>query len=164
MRVILALAAAVFAAYLIFPPAFPFTHPDSAGYIAFAARRTVGYPLFLMGVESLFGTHRAAIPIQLFAMIGSAAFAANEIRKLTKSTLFGLATLALVIGNVFIYRYAFTILTEALFFSAIAVLTGLVCRFAGSPSRAIIGAMSLLVAVSILIRPASYIFIVVLAA
>ncbi len=117
-----------------------------------------------MGVESLFGTHRAAIPIQLFAMIGSAAFAANEIRKLTRSTLFGIATLALVIGNIFIYRYAFTIITEALFFSAIAVLTGLICRFAGSPSRGIIGAMSLLIAVSILIRPASYIFIVVLAA
>ncbi len=38
MYAILALAIAAFIAYLIFPPAFPFTHPDSAGYIAFAAR------------------------------------------------------------------------------------------------------------------------------
>ena len=162
MPFILAAALIAFLVYLVVPPAFPFLQTDSGSYIHFEAMRTPGYPMFLMAVEKIFGELRSAVPLQLAAMVASAAYLACEIRRLTQSTLLGLVALALIVANVFIYRYAFTIMSEALFLSALALLVGLICRFAAAPSTAIVAALSFTIAISILIRPVAYIFVPIL--
>lgn len=162
MPFILAAALLAFLVYLIAPPAFPFLQTDSGSYIHFEPMRTPGYPMFLMAVETIFGDLRGAVPLQLAAMVASAAYLACEIRRLTESTLLGLAALALIVANVFIYRYAFTIMSEALFFSALALMVGLICRFTAAPSTAVVAALSFTIAICILIRPVAYVFVPIL--
>ena len=83
-------------------------------------------------VDRIAGDLHAIIPLQLFAMVGSAGYLGIELRRLSGSTLAGVAAFALIVSNIFIYRYAFTVMTEALFFSGVAVLIALLCRFAAS--------------------------------
>jgi hypothetical protein len=162
MPLIIAIAAVAFVAYLVAPPAFPFLQTDSMSYVNFEPMRTPGYPLFLAFVAKLFGGLQPAAPIQLFAMIASAAYLSLELRQLTHSTLLAAAALLLIVGNLFIYRYAFTIMSEALFFAALAVIVGLICRFAARPGRGTIAALSCAIAVCILIRPVAYVFVPIL--
>ena len=164
MRLIVFFSIGAFVAYLIWQPAFPFLQSDSASYMEFAAMRTAGYPLFLALVQGAFGDLRYAIPIQLFAMVASAAYLALEIRRLTRSTAWGVATLVLVVSNIFIYRYAFTIMSEALFFAALAVFAGLICRICAAGSLGTLAAMSCTVGVAILIRPVAYVLLPILIA
>jgi len=162
MRLILACTLLAFVAYLAVPPAFPFMQTDSGSYIRFEAMRTPGYPMFLMAVESVAGNLRAIIPLQLFAMVASAGYLAIELQRLTRSTLLGLGTLLLIVSNIFIYRYAFTVMSEALFFAALAVIVGLICRLAARPGAGTVAALSFAIAIGVLIRPVSYVFVPIL--
>jgi hypothetical protein len=162
MPLIIAIAVVAFVVYLAAPPAFPFMQTDSMSYVSFEPMRTPGYPLFLAFVDKVFGDLRPAAPIQLFAMVASAAYLALELRRLTHSTLLAAAALLLIVGNLFIYRYAFTIMSEALFFAALAVIVGLICRFAARPGPGTIAALSFTIAVCILIRPVAYVFVPIL--
>lgn len=162
MRLILALTVAAFALYLIFPPPFPFIQTDSGSYIRFEASRTPGYPLFLSTVERITGDLHAIIPLQLFAMVGSAGYLGIELRRLTGSTLVGVAAFALIVSNIFIYRYAFTVMSEALFFAGVAILIALLCRFATAGGVVNIAAISFTVSACILIRPVAYVFVPIL--
>lgn len=162
MRPILALTALAFVLYLVVPPAFPFMQTDSGSYIRFEPMRTAGYPLFLATIQAVAGNLKAIIPVQLFAMVGSAGYLAIELRRLTGSTLMGVLALIFIATNLFIYRYAFTVMSEALFFSGVAILIALLCRFASAGGVVNIAAISFTVSVCILIRPVAYIFVPIL--
>ena len=164
MRLIALAAAGAFVAYMIWPPAFPFLQADSASYIHFDAMRTAGYPFLLTFIQRASGDLHRVLPVQLFAMVATAAYLAFEVGRLTRRPFLGLAALVLQVSNLFIYRYAFTIMPEALFFAVLAVFAGLLCRITATGGLGTLAAMSLTVGFAILIRPVAYILIPVLIA
>lgn len=163
-RAIYAFAFLAFVAYLILRPPFPFLQTDSASFIEFASSRTAAYPLFLKLIHAIFGDYRPAIYIQLAAMVGATGFLANEIRLLTRSALLGVITVALVLANVYIIRYAFSIMSEAPFFAGVSCVVAFGCRYARTRGLADLVWLSATIGICILIRPIAYSFLPVLVA
>jgi len=148
--------AAVAVAVAAVSPAFhalPFMAPDSASYLQADVGRTAGYPLLLRAVPLnwLEGLQVAALAL-------TAAWLAVEAAPIIHPLL-AIGLEASILGNPALMSYAFTVLPEAFFVSAVQAHLALALRLLRRPTRPAASALGVLAAVLVLLKPSGYSFL-----
>src|SRR6185436_12689464 len=103
--------------------ALPRLAPDSRTYLSWDVGRTPGYPLFLRIVPVGW-----VLVVQLLALAAGSGWLAYEMRRVVRPYWCVLLQLS-ILGNPALVSYAFTVLPEALFVTAVMVYCVLALRF-----------------------------------
>ena len=129
-------------------PTAPELQPDSDSYLEGNGTRTLGYPLFLYFI----GADGALVVQPMLATLALAYMGWEMARTLGSAVVTG-GTMLAVVGNVYIGRYHYAILTESLFVSFLMVLLGLLARLARDPSIRTMALASLVAGLAAATRP-----------
>ena len=156
------LAALAVAVPLLRPAPAALIQQDSAGYLAFDAARTAGYPLLLRLVEQLPGGLDALPGLQLAAYGAAALCLALAFRRLAGSRIAAGLLLLVLLGNPQVTRLSFMVMTEAPFLACLALVLALVCRLLLRPRWQVLALVSLVAGIAVLIRPAGYALVMLL--
>jgi hypothetical protein len=136
--------------------ALPLLEPDSRSYLAWDVGRTPAYPLFLKIVPI------GWVPaVQLLALAAGAAWLSYEMRRVVRTHWCVLLQLS-ILGNPALVSYAFTVLPEALFISAVMVYFVLALRFIDRPLPGTAVALGAVSATIVLLKPSGYSFMAAL--
>jgi len=137
------------------PP--PMMTPDSPTYLNWSVIRTPGYPFFLSAVR-IFDPELGYLPyVQMALVVGSTAFLAQAAARLGGPWWIWPVMCAGILGNPFIWRYSWEILTESLFISLFMVFLGCVAMaLQRRPALFWLFAASGILGAAILVRPAGY--------
>lgn len=149
------LAVSYFFFFAIYDP-ITFTRPDSNSYAEFMPHRSVGYPFFLYCIRSIFGTYKAAVPLQLFLYSGSSIYLAFALSRFYNQNILGFAVLGLLFASPFWISHVFQILTEGVACSLLCLMLGIVFNYGRTKKATYLIPLSLLTGLSILIRPVNY--------
>jgi hypothetical protein len=149
---------ALMAGLTVFETPPPMMAPDSPTYLSWSALRTPGYPLFL-SVLKVFDPDLGVLPyVQMALLITSCAFLAQAAARLGGPCWIWLLMGASTLGNPFIWRYTWQVLTESLFISFVMVFLG--CIAAAILRRPMglswLFAASVAIGAAILVRPVGY--------
>jgi hypothetical protein len=137
------------------PP--PMMTPDSPTYLNWSVIRTPGYPFFLSAVR-IIDPELVHLPyVQMAMLIASTAFLAQAAARLGGPwwiwPLMGIG----ILGNPFIWRYSWEILTESLFISLFMIFLGCVAMaLQRRPALIWLVAASGILGAAILARPTGY--------
>jgi hypothetical protein len=134
----------------------PMMAPDSMSYITFSPSRTPAYPIFLFLSKTIFGDYSIVPILQLILLLSGVTYLVCQFYHLSRSAFWSMALWLLLAGNLEMIKYAFLILTEALTITLLLLCLGLLCRFIITGATRYLGLISALLGVAILIRPASY--------
>jgi hypothetical protein len=137
------------------PP--PMMTPDSPTYLNWSVIRTPGYPLFLSAVR-IIDPELGHLPyVQMAILIASTAFLAQAAARLGGPWWLWPLMGAGILGNPFIWRYSWEILTESLFISLFMIFFGCVAMaLQRRPALIWLFATSGILGAAILVRPAGY--------
>jgi hypothetical protein len=137
------------------PP--PMMTPDSSTYLNWSVIRTPGYPFFLSAVR-IIDPELGHLPyVQMAILIASSAFLAQAAARLGGPWWIWLLMSAGILGNPFIWRYSWEILTESLFISLFMAFLGCVAMaLQRRPALLWLFAASGILGAAILVRPAGY--------
>lgn len=144
---------------VMFPIDTPITQPDSAGYIAFSALRTPGYPLVIWIVEAISGHYKNVVYFQVFFYCICVGYLSYTILSTSKSILLAYFICFFIIINPELNKYHFIVLTESLFISLTILICAEIIRIAYRFSTWRFVSLGLLIGFSISIRPIGYAFI-----
>ena len=135
----------------------PILDPDSAGYIAFAAYRSAGYPLFirLVGMENVMWVQALLLAFSSIAL-GCA------VRSYTDRAWVGAAALVLVYFNPLVFPYVAHVRTEILFISLISLFLAAALMYLRKPSTWWGIAASVCVGLACITRPQGYPLVIAL--
>jgi len=158
-----ALAATAIAAVVLAwtVPAFrplPFFAHDSASYIQWHPGRTPGYPLFLSALARVSPDLRAVGPAQLAVFLAAAIWMTAGFERVFRVGPAAIGLGAAIMLNPQVSGYAFTVLPESLFMSALMVHAGAVMRLlSGDGARAAPALVAgTAAATAILLKPSGY--------
>jgi hypothetical protein len=137
------------------PP--PIMTPDSPTYLNWSVIRTPGYPFFL-SVIRMIDPELGHLPyVQMGLLIISCAFFAQAAVRLGGPWWIWLLMGAGILGNPFIWRYSWEILTESLFITLLMVFLGCVAiALQRRPDLTWLFASSIALGAAILVRPVGY--------
>jgi hypothetical protein len=137
------------------PP--PMMTPDSPTYLNWSVIRTPGYPFFL-SVVRIIDPELGHLPyVQMAILIASSAFLAQAAARLGGPWWIWPLMSAGILGNPFIWRYSWEILTESLFISLFMIFLGCVAMaLQRRPALLWLFAASGILGAAILARPAGY--------
>jgi len=144
---------------LIIVPDVPLLQPDSSSYLSFSSSRTAGYPSFLAFAQALGLGPEQIIWLQFVIYWASLCGLGWALLHATKEPMLAIGAIALILLNVEISKYNFTILTEALFISITMLICAAIvlCIFQFRLRWAVI--FSGLVGAAIAVRPIGYAFL-----
>lgn len=130
--------------------------PDSYSYINFTSMRTMGYPSFLFLINKVGNEYVFVPPIQLFIYFVGVFLFSISISRLFKTYLGGIVLLFMFILNFEMVKNCFYILTESLSTSLILFILLFLVKFIKKQKNLYISLISLLIGLSIFVRPSSY--------
>lgn len=134
----------------------PLLAADSDSYLNFTFGRTPGYPLFLQGVQAIWGTESVVPVIQLILLLISIAYLIDIFYRTSQSAwLSGMMAIGLL-GNVELIKYAFLILTESLTATALIFILALLCAWLIEQKNKYLIFISALIGFACLVRPVTY--------
>ena len=152
----IALAAAALVAWLWLLSGHLTLSPDSTTYTAWRALVPLGYPLFLSGIKSVFGTYTAASAIQVSLAVGASFFLALAIARLSRYRAAGFATLFLLLCYFPMFSTGGHLLSEALFTPLILINVGAAIFLIVEPKIRYGILLALTAALVMFVRPAGY--------
>lgn len=131
--------------------------PDSPTYLNWSVIRTPGYPFFLSLIR-IIDPELGHLPyVQMGILIASSAFLAQAAARLGGPWWIWPIMSAGILGNPFIWRYSWEILTESLFISLFMIFLGCVAMaLQRRPALLWLFAASGILGAAILARPAGY--------
>jgi hypothetical protein len=139
----------------------PLMQPDSLSYIEFSPIRTAGYPLFIGFIKAVFGTFQVLPVVHLLCLTLSATYLVFEFFSQTRGFLLAcLLSVGLMINPA--YEYAFNVLTEPLSISLLMMFLGTSIRLFQRPTLKTLTLLSVIVGMSIIVRPVHYAYVPVL--
>ena len=135
----------------------PILDHDSAGYIAFAAYRTAGYPLFirLVGLDNVVLAQMALLGI-------SAGLLGRSVTRYCGKSWFGILTVVAIYGNPLVVPYIAHVRTEILFISLVSLFLAAALMYLRKPSTIWAICASVCVGLACITRPQGYPLIIVL--
>jgi hypothetical protein len=142
--------------YWLYYSATPMMAPDSTSYLTFCPSRTPAYPIFLWICHALFGSYDLLPSLQLGLLFSGILYLTVQFYGLSRSWLLSLGLWLLLAGNIEIVKYAFLMLTESLTITLLLFSLGILCRFVATRSIGCLVVLSTFLGLAILIRPASY--------
>ncbi len=146
----------------LMPPVIPLIHPDSAGYLNFHEYRSSFYPIFL-DVFTYFGFSLENITtIQTLFFVMSLSYLLHSLLNVCKKKIFIVIYVVLLVGNVWVMSYHKAILTESLYITLLMSAFAALINFLHRRSTSDLFLFSLILGVTIAMRPSSMIFIVLL--
>jgi len=134
----------------------PFLQSDSFTYLQGWVTRTVGYPLFLQAILSVFGDVRWIVPIQLNMLLVSIVLMGWAMGSLFRSRLVGLLVILSLFVTTPLLLASCQILSEALFIPLICLHVAAVCMLFRTKSRYASLWTGLTMGLAIAVRPAGY--------
>jgi hypothetical protein len=141
----------------------PLMQVDSGSYIAFGSCRTMGYPTLLWAIHKISGSYAWLPLIQLGLHFAAATFLSITFYQLTRVFILSFLCLSAQLINMEWVKYDFMILTESVSGSLLLMAMAFILRFyMHGKTKDLIG-LSLMVGLSILMRPVSYALVPVLA-
>ena len=141
---------------VITPP--PMMAIDSPTYLSWSVTRTPGYPFFL-SVIKIFDPELGHLPyFQMTLFIAASAFLAHAAARLGGPWWIWLLMAGAILGNPFIWRYSWEILTESLFITLVMVFLGCVAMALRRRPAGLswLFAASVVLGAGILVRPVGY--------
>ena len=132
--------------------------PDSPSYLSWSAIRTPGYPAFL-SVVRIFDPELGNLPyFQMALLVAAGAFLAQAAARLGGPWWIWLLMGAGILGNPFIWRYAWKIVTDSLFITLVMVFLGCIAMALRRRPAGLswLFAASVILGAAILVRPVGY--------
>lgn len=132
--------------------------PDSPSYLSWSAIRTPGYPAFL-SVVRIFDPELGHLPyFQMALLVAAGAFLAQAAARLGGPWWIWLLMGAGILGNPFIWRYAWKIVTDSLFITIVMVFLGCIAMALRRRPAGLswLFAASVILGAAILVRPVGY--------
>ena len=132
--------------------------PDSPSYLSWSAIRTPGYPAFL-SVVRIFDPELGHLPyFQMALLVAAGAFLAQAAARLGGPWWIWLLMGAGILGNPFIWRYAWKIVTDSLFITLVMVFLGCIAMALRRRPAGLswLFAASVILGAAILVRPVGY--------
>ena len=132
--------------------------PDSPSYLSWSAIRTPGYPAFL-SVVRIFDPELGNLPyFQMALLVAAGAFLAQAAARLGGPWWIWLLMGAGILGNPFIWRYAWKIVTDSLFITIVMVFLGCIAMALRRRPAGLswLFAASVILGAAILVRPVGY--------
>jgi hypothetical protein len=154
--VIVTFSVLAIAGYLFLYGGSPMMAPDSMSYVHFSPSRTPGYPLFVWLFDAIFGNHDLVPFVQLTLLLASIAYLTVQFYVFSRSWFWSLGLWFLLAGNIEIIKYAFLLLTESLTITLLLLSLGILCQFVSTRLIRYLVILSALSGMAILLRPASY--------
>ena len=133
-------------------------HGDSQSFFlddAASRYRWVGYPLFLAGVEGVFGTPAAVPRVQLVLAAAAVCFLAWMVWHMRRAAWLAVALAMALLGLSAVARFHAYILSEGLFAPLLCALLGVVARLARQASVRWAALGALLCGLAVTVRPAA---------
>ena len=132
--------------------------PDSPSYLSWSAIRTPGYPAFL-SVVRIFDPELGHLPyFQMALLVAAGAFLAQAAARLGGPWWIWLLMGAGILGNPFIWRYAWQIWADSLFITLVMVFLGCIAMALRRRPAGLswLFAASVILGAAILVRPVGY--------
>jgi hypothetical protein len=132
--------------------------PDSPSYLSWSAIRTPGYPAFL-SVVRIFDPELGHLPyFQMALLVAAGAFLAQAAARLGGPWWIWLLMGAGILGNPFIWRYAWQIWADSLFITLVMVFLGCIAMALRRRPAGLswLFAASVILGTAILVRPVGY--------
>jgi hypothetical protein len=132
--------------------------PDSPSYLSWSAIRTPGYPAFL-SVVRIFDPELGHLPyFQMALLVAAGAFLAQAAARLGGPWWIWLLMGVGILGNPFIWRYAWKIVTDSLFITIVMVFLGCIAMALRRRPAGLswLFAASVILGAAILVRPVGY--------
>ncbi len=134
----------------------PCLNPDSAGYFTFSVNRTVGYPLFVHAVLTLFGDIRWLVPVQLNLLLGAFVLLGLAVAYAFRSVLAGMVVVLSLFVSIPLLVLSCHLLSEALYIPVLClhVVAVLMLLHRKRKRWALLAGMTMGLAIGV--RPAGY--------
>jgi hypothetical protein len=132
---------------------------DASGYLEFHPFRTIGYPIFLMGVAGVFGDFAALYPVQLGFLLGSMGVLAHAIGRLADDRRLAIVVLVPMSSDVSLIAYVGSIAPEAPFAALICLHLAAVFLALRRVDAKLCAVAGIMLGLAILMRPAGYAFL-----
>ena len=132
--------------------------PDSPSYLSWSVIRTPGYPVFL-SVVRIFDPELGHLPyFQMALLVAAGAFLAQAAARLGGPWWIWLLMGAGILGNPFIWRYAWQIWADSLFITLVMVFLGCIAMALRRRPAGLswLFAASVILGTAILVRPVGY--------
>jgi hypothetical protein len=133
-------------------------NPDSPSYLSWSVIRTPGYPVFL-SVVRIFDPELGHLPyFQMALLVAAGAFLAQAAARLGGPWWIWLLMGAGILGNPFIWRYAWQIWADSLFITLVMVFLGCIAMALRRRPAGLswLFAASVILGTAILVRPVGY--------
>ena len=133
-------------------------NPDSPSYLSWSVIRTPGYPVFL-SVVRIFDPELGNLPyFQMALLVAAGAFLAQAAARLGGPWWIWLLMGAGILGNPFIWRYAWQIWADSLFITLVMVFLGCIAMALRRRPAGLswLFAASVILGAAILVRPVGY--------
>jgi len=137
------------------PPA-PVLHPDTPGYLDWAAHRPPLYPLALAAWQALFGSIETIGYAQVAILSAALAWLATEIFRVTGSRVAGALLIVSVLGRANLVGWTFAVLTDGPFACCVLLLAASLLRYAREPSPRTLALASAIIGLGIGLRPVAW--------